>query len=175
MSYYYTHFGDTQPNSGLTNANLATIYDPEDEIPTVRSCIGGFKPSAATWLTVGKRTHAGQPAGSNKKGVLVATTRDGLHAIYYPLRTLVRQRSRLWRRRDSEVYSTSLDHWAIARCVSFQFTVRRAGNAYYLPVSVKFQLVSPCWYSTVLHGVERSTNGLMRRQNLTSSRLTAGN
>ena len=48
-----------------------------------------------------------------------------------------------------------LDHWAIARCVSVsEGTVRRAGNAYHLPVSIKFQLISPCWYSTVLHGVE---------------------
>ena len=39
-----------------------------------------------------------------------------------------------------------LDHWAIARCVSVsEGTVRRAGSAYHLPVSIKFQLISPCW------------------------------
>ena len=37
---------------------------------------------------------------------------------------------------------------------AFQKGQSGGGNAYHLPVSVKFQLISPCWYSTVLHGVE---------------------
>jgi len=156
VSYYYTHFGDTQPNSDLSNANLSTIYDPEDEIQTVQAALALFQAIGGNVVDGwGSGRTPGNPPEVTRKGVLVADTRDGLHAVYYPLRTLVRQRSRLWRRRDSEVYSMGLDHWAIARCVSVsEGTVRRAGNAYHLPVSVKFQLISPCWYSTVLHGVE---------------------
>jgi len=156
MSYYYTHFGDTAPSSDLSNANLATIYDPEDEIPTAEAAVALFQALGGVLVDgYGTGRTPSNPPEVSRKGVLVASTRDALHAAYYPIRTLVRQRSRLWRRRDSEVYSMGLDHWAIARCVSVsEGTVRRAGNAYHLPVSIKFQLISPCWYSTVLHGVE---------------------
>ena len=156
MSYYYTHFGDTAPASDLSNANLATIYDPEDEIPTAEAAVALFQALGGVLVDgYGTGRTPSNPPEVSRKGVLVASTRDALHAAYYPIRTLVRQRSRLWRRRDSEVYSMGLDHWAIARCVSVsEGTVRRAGNAYHLPVSIKFQLISPCWYSTVVHGVE---------------------
>ena len=156
MSYYYTHFGDTAPSSDLSNANLATIYDPEDEIPTAEAAVALFQALGGVLVDgYGTGRTPSNPPEVSRKGVLVAPTRDALHAAYYPIRTLVRQRSRLWRRRDSEVYSLGGEQWALARCISVSDgTVRRAGNAYHLPVSVKFQLLSPSWYSMVLHGVE---------------------
>ena len=78
MSYYYTHFGDTQPNSDLTNANLATIYDPEDEIPTVQASLALFQAIGGNvvdgWGADARRATRQEVT---RKGVLVADTRTG--------------------------------------------------------------------------------------------------
>lgn len=155
MSYTLYKFGSPTSDPTVCIGDSAgvwlhTLGDPEDPLDTQDSATA-IASSISGSIVDG---HGAQqapvtPVEITKKGVLVASTAAALHDNFIWLRAQRGRRRVLWRlvrKFDGPPGVNPPIQFMYARCTSVNSGVmRQVGNAYALPVSIRFVLLGRCW------------------------------